>query len=172
MIFDLVSYTDEHESLWDSWCESAGNSTLLHTRKFLGYHGARFADASVFIFESGRLVGVMPAARDLHDSTLVVSHPGATYGGIVHQGWLNGERMIDALGQLKAYYRERGYYSTLFDERRYGAKFSLTRALGSDFLIGSVSFTPENVGIPNVNPNSPTTTPGSTGRPDPSIRPY
>ena len=55
------------------------------------------------------------------------------------------------------YYRERGYYSTLFDERRYGAKFNLTRALGSDFLIGSVSFTPENVGILNVNPNSPTT---------------
>ena len=55
------------------------------------------------------------------------------------------------------YYRERGYYSTLYDERRYGARFSLTRALGSDFLIGSVSYTPESVGILNVNPNSPST---------------
>lgn len=120
MIFDLISYTHEHESLWDSWCDSAGNSTLLHTRKFLSYHGKRFDDASVLIFESGRLVGVMPAARAQHDSTLVVSHPGATYGGIVHQGWLNGERMIEALEQLKAYYRECGYTKFLYKPLPHG----------------------------------------------------
>ncbi len=114
MIFDLVSYSDEYESLWDSWCDSAGNSTLLHSRKFLSYHGDRFDDASVLIFETGRLVGVIPAARAQHDSTLVVSHPGATYGGIVHQGWLNGERMIEVLEQLKAHYRECGYSKFLY----------------------------------------------------------
>lgn len=114
MIFDFINYTDEHESLWDSWCESAGNSTFLHTRKFLSYHGKRFHDASVLIFESSRLVGVMPAARALDDSKLVVSHPGATYGGIVHQGWLNGERMLEVLEQLKDYYRESGYSKLLY----------------------------------------------------------
>jgi outer membrane protein insertion porin family len=35
----------------------------------------------------------------------------------------------------------------LYDETRTGAKVSLTRALGSDFLIGSVSYTIEDVGI-------------------------
>lgn len=120
MSFDLSRYSDEHESLWNSFCNCAGNSTFLHTRKFLSYHGARFEDASVLIFESGRLVGVMPAARAKHDSTLVVSHPGATYGGIVHQGWLNGERMTEALGQLSAYYRECGYVKFLYKPLPHG----------------------------------------------------
>ena len=39
----------------------------------------------------------------------------------------------------------------LFDETRTGAKVSLTRALGSDFLIGSVHYAVEDVGI-TLNP--------------------
>lgn len=120
MSFDLIRYTDEYASLWDSWCDGAGNATLLHTRKFLSYHGERFVDASVLIFESGRLVGVIPAARALHDSTLVVSHPGTTYGGIVHQGWLSGERMIEAFVQLKAHYRGCGYTKLLYKPLPHG----------------------------------------------------
>ena len=37
--------------------------------------------------------------------------------------------------------------NNIFDESRTGMKLSLTRALGSDFLIGSVSYTIEDVGI-------------------------
>jgi outer membrane protein insertion porin family len=37
--------------------------------------------------------------------------------------------------------------NNIFDETRTGMKLSLTRALGSDFLIGSVSYTIEDVGI-------------------------
>ena len=37
--------------------------------------------------------------------------------------------------------------NNIFDETRTGAKISLTRALGSDFLIGSVHYTVEDVGI-------------------------
>ena len=37
--------------------------------------------------------------------------------------------------------------NNIYDETRTGAKVSLTRALGSDFLIGSVSYTVEDVGI-------------------------
>jgi outer membrane protein insertion porin family len=37
--------------------------------------------------------------------------------------------------------------NNIFDEARTGMKLSLTRALGSDFLIGSVSYTIEDVGI-------------------------
>ena len=40
--------------------------------------------------------------------------------------------------------------NNIYDESRTGARFSLTRALGSDFLIGSVSYTIEDVGI-NLN---------------------
>ena len=37
--------------------------------------------------------------------------------------------------------------NNIFDETRTGAKFGLTRALGSDFIIGSLNYTIEDVGI-------------------------
>ncbi len=40
--------------------------------------------------------------------------------------------------------------NNIYNETRTGARVSLTRALGSDFLIGSVSYTIEDVGI-NLN---------------------
>ena len=39
------------------------------------------------------------------------------------------------------------------DERRTGTR-SATQTLGSDFLIGGVSYTLENIGIFNVDPNA------------------
>ncbi|EEF60407.1 outer membrane protein assembly factor BamA [Pedosphaera parvula] len=45
----------------------------------------------------------------------------------------------------------------LYNETHTGAKLGLTRALGSDFLIGGISYTVENVGIVDVNENAPAT---------------
>jgi len=56
-----------------------------------------------------------------------------------------------ALG-VDLYRRQLDYDSpnSIYDEIRTGTRLSLTRALGSDFLIGSVSYTVEEVGI-NLN---------------------
>jgi outer membrane protein insertion porin family len=56
-----------------------------------------------------------------------------------------------ALG-VDLYRRQLDYDSpnNIYDETRTGTRLSLTRALGSDFLIGSVSYTVEDVGI-NLN---------------------
>jgi outer membrane protein insertion porin family len=45
------------------------------------------------------------------------------------------------------YHRDLGFLSDLYDQTQTGAKLSLSRALGSDFLIGTVSYTIENIGI-------------------------
>ncbi len=60
--------------------------------------------------------------------------------------WFLGRKL--ALG-LDLYHRDANYLSlgNLYDETRTGARVSLSRALGSDFLIGSVSYTIESVGI-------------------------
>jgi outer membrane protein insertion porin family len=58
---------------------------------------------------------------------------------------------------LDLYHRELRFVSRrdFYDERRTGARFGLTRALGSDFLIGGVSYTIENIGIFDVPTNAP-----------------
>jgi hypothetical protein len=55
------------------------------------------------------------------------------------------------------YHRELRYVSIngLYDERRTGTRLGLRRALGSDSLVGGISYTFENVGIFNVDDDAP-----------------
>src|SRR6266480_2548747 len=98
---------------WDELVSRAPMGTMLHTRAFLSYHGDRFEDASLALLDGReRLVGVLPAARG--GEALVVSHPGATFAGIVHDGSLAGAAMLEAMGSVARHYASRG-----FDRLRY-----------------------------------------------------
>ena len=114
MSLQIVPYSPDHESAWERCCAGSVNGTLLHTRRFLSYHGDRFKDASVLILDAGRVRGVFPAAQSLADPGLVVSHPGSTFGGVVHPGWLDGARMLRALTTLTAHYQNLGYQRLLY----------------------------------------------------------
>jgi len=99
---------------WDDFCQDSLQATLLHTRRFLSYHGDRFVDRSLIIEEDDKWVAVLPAAISPADNTLVVSHPGITYGGVIHQGYLRGERMIDALTAIRQHYQSLGLIRLLY----------------------------------------------------------
>ena len=58
----------------------------------------------------GRLVGVFPAAEDPVNPAAVVSHPGLTFGGLVHDGSIRGASMIHALERVGDHYRSLGYH--------------------------------------------------------------
>ncbi|MGK2953007.1 MAG: GNAT family N-acetyltransferase [Thiobacillus sp.] len=90
-------YTDADAEPWDAFCAAAYGATFLHSRRFLSYHGDRFVDRSVIVEHAGEWLGVMPAARHPQLPDVAVSHPGITYGGLVHQGGLRGLAMVDAL---------------------------------------------------------------------------
>jgi hypothetical protein len=78
-------YRDTDAESWDRFLRASAQGTFLHSRYFLSYHGARFTDRSlVFEDDQGALLGVLPAAQSPEDPTCIVSHPGATYGGLVH----------------------------------------------------------------------------------------
>lgn len=77
--------------------------------------------------------------------------------------WFLGRKL--SLG-VDLFHRELNFQSVerLYDEDRTGARVSLTRALGSDFLIGSVNYTIEQVGIVDVSTNAPTAIQDEAGR--------
>ncbi|MDA8269776.1 MAG: GNAT family N-acetyltransferase [Actinomycetota bacterium] len=86
------------DATWDGLVARSINGTFLHTRRFLSYHGDRFDDRSLIVEgANGKARGILPAAVDPTDTSRVISHPGITYGGLVHDGSLYGNRMIDAL---------------------------------------------------------------------------
>jgi hypothetical protein len=107
-------YGPNDADVWDAFCGEALQATLLHMRRFLSYHGDRFEDRSLILEEDGKLVGLFPAAPNPSDKTCVVSHPGITYGGVIHQGSLRGERMINALKEIRQYYFAQGYMKLVY----------------------------------------------------------
>lgn len=114
MRIDVVAFDPSMEPAWDQFCIEAINGTFQHTRSFIGYHGDRFKDISVLLMKDKKILGVFPAAIAPEDDRMVVSHPGATYGGIVHQGQLLGNSMIDAVTALKTHYSDLGYSKLLY----------------------------------------------------------
>lgn len=96
---------------WDALVARSINGTFLHSRRYLSYHGDRLADASLVVTEprEGRVVGVLPAATVPDEPRVVMSHPGITYGGLVHDGTVRGERLLGVLEDALAEYRGRGY---------------------------------------------------------------
>lgn len=103
-------YHPVDDASWDAVISRSWNGTFLHTRKFLSYHGDRFTDVSVMVEDDKKgLLGVFPAALDPEDERTVVSHPGVTFGGIIHAGELQGGRMIEVLQGLVDYYRASGH---------------------------------------------------------------
>ena len=102
-------FLKDDDEEWDRLVAASWNGTFLHTRKFLSYHRERFQDASL-VLEDGkrRILGVFPAAVDPAQADRIVSHPGITYGGIVHNGSLSGTRMLEALQSIAALYAQEG----------------------------------------------------------------
>lgn len=103
-------YTHEDAAEWDEFLAEAPMATFLHSRRFLRHHGDRFADRSLMLHDArSRLVGVFPAASDPADERRVVSHPGITYGGVVHRGSLGGPAMIRAMAEIRDHYSRAGF---------------------------------------------------------------
>ena len=107
-------FTPEDAVAWDLFCEQSLQGTLLHTYKFLSYHQGRFIDQSLVIFDGEKWLGIFPAALNPRDPLQVVSHPGSTYGGVVHQGGLRGEVMIEALRLIQDFYAKLGFKSLVY----------------------------------------------------------
>ncbi|WP_264212584.1 GNAT family N-acetyltransferase [Leisingera thetidis] len=106
MTVEVRRYTAEDASPWDAFLKTSKNGTFLLQRGFMDYHADRFQDHSLLIFEDGRLLAVMPANAD---GTVLNSHGGLTYGGVVSGAKMSAERMLAVFDALSAYLRAAGF---------------------------------------------------------------
>ncbi len=106
----IQRYLPDQAEAWDAMVARSVNGTMLHTRGFLSYHGDRFTDQSLIVTNArGWPIGVLPAAVDPADPSVVTSHPGLTYGGLVHDGSLHGSSVLQVLADIAGAYRELGF---------------------------------------------------------------
>ena len=107
---NVFPYSEQDTVRWDRFVAGAPMATFLHTRRFLSYHGDRFRDVSLLLTnEEDNLLALLPAAVDPTDESRVVSHPGITFGGLLHHSEFNGARVIEAFELIRAHYLEAGF---------------------------------------------------------------
>jgi hypothetical protein len=111
----LRPYVPSDDEAWDELVAASANGTFLLTRKYLSYHEDRFVDRSVVVVNDvGTLLAVLPAAVAPDDSSVVVSHPGVTYGGLVRDVSVRGAAVIELLEAVAVHYRELGHRRFLY----------------------------------------------------------
>jgi hypothetical protein len=113
-------YSDALADEWDGIVERSVNGTFLQSRRFLAYHRDRFVDRSAVVRDgSGTIVGCVPAAEHPTLPGVVDSHPGATFGGLVHDGRLWGEDTRQALSAVALHFRALGYHELRYKPTPY-----------------------------------------------------
>jgi Acetyltransferase (GNAT) domain len=106
----IRAYRPADAGMWEDLIGRSCNGTFMHTRGFVSYHGTRFRDRSLLLEDRrGKVVGVFPAAESPADHQMVISHPGLSYGGVVHDGSVRGASMIGAFEGICQHYRGLGY---------------------------------------------------------------
>lgn len=111
MSITAVPYIGTFEKKWDSFVRTARNGTIFHTRKFLSYHPAgRFTDASLLLMDGEKILGLLPAAmKEDSGKTMLVTHPGASYGGLVIDSAASVEETGAMLDAVLAFAKHENY---------------------------------------------------------------
>jgi hypothetical protein len=100
---------------WNSYLKRCANATFLHDRNYLSYHRDRYDDQSILIYDRDKnLLGLFPAAVDPSCSLTVVSHPGITYGGLLHDQKVSGNEIVEMFESIVDFYRQAGYIRLIY----------------------------------------------------------
>lgn len=96
-MYSVEKYNDSFSKTWNDFIAGSKNGTFLFKRGFMQYHSDRFTDFSLLVFDSRKLIAVMPANSA---GNVLYSHQGLTYGGLVvaeNFGAEKTELILDAI---------------------------------------------------------------------------
>lgn len=112
MTITVSRYQQSFQEEWDRYVRQANNGTLFHLRRFLGYHPpGRFQDHSLIFTGPKGLLALFPAAeQEASGQRHLVSHPGASYGGLVTPIGLSFQNSYDLVESLLEYAGRQGFH--------------------------------------------------------------
>ncbi len=111
MTLIVSPYEPSFQEEWDRFVRQANNGTLFHLRRFLAYHPeGRFQDHSLVFTGPKGLLALFPAAvQEIEGERCLVSHPGASYGGLVTPIGLSFKNSCGLVESLLDYAGEQGF---------------------------------------------------------------
>ncbi|MBQ9636303.1 MAG: GNAT family N-acetyltransferase [Prevotella sp.] len=101
----LQRYTSEKADEWNRFVARSKNGTFLLDRRYMDYHGDRFADHSLMVYRKGRLSALLPA--NVQGDTLY-SHQGLTYGGLVTDSTATTVQVMEMFRKINHMLAEEG----------------------------------------------------------------
>jgi hypothetical protein len=104
-------YTPADTVAWDALVERSRNGNFLHRRGYMEYHADRFVDSSLIVERDSEVVAVFPANKQ---GSLVTSHGGLTYAGLISSRALRAESTLAVFEQIGEHYRAQGVERVLY----------------------------------------------------------
>ncbi len=103
------------KKVWDEFIDISNNGTLFHKQSFLNYHIQRkFSDSSLLFYKKKHLVAVLPAALvQKSENKILISHPGASFGGIVLQRRSSFALIQEIVKALDEYLVKQDFFSAI-----------------------------------------------------------
>lgn len=99
----VVLYNSDYKDDWNCFLEQANPASFLFHRNFMDYHRDRFCDHSLLFYEGDRLIALLPAHTN---DTVLCSHFGLSYGGIIHRASLTTAAFLALLELLAEHCKE------------------------------------------------------------------
>ena len=110
-MIEIVPYSADKQSEWDSFVERSFNATFLFYRNYMDYHSDRFTDCSLMVYRDGKLISLIPANRD---GDTFHSHGGLSYGGFVIGDRVGAKLMLDIFELWLTKLKQDGFDSIIY----------------------------------------------------------
>lgn len=110
-MFTVRPYVATDAADWDALVARSRNGNLLHRRGYMDYHADRFVDASLMIMRGDAVVAAFPANRR---ESLVESHGGLSYAGLITSHALRTSGTLAVFDAIGEHYRRHGVARVLY----------------------------------------------------------
>jgi lipid II:glycine glycyltransferase (peptidoglycan interpeptide bridge formation enzyme) len=114
----IKEYDSTYQIEWDLFIENSINGNFLHKQSYIKYHQhykKNFNDKSLIIFDENKnILALFIAAESLEDQRTVVSHPGLTFGGLIYNREVYGNKVIDIFKEIINFYKKKNYYKIIY----------------------------------------------------------
>lgn len=108
----VKNYSADKMREWDDFINKSKNPHFFFKRNYLEYHGDRFHDFSLMVYdEKDALIAVLPA--NLSEDTLI-SHQGLTFGGFVISDSMKTETMAKIFEELICFLKLHGIRKVIY----------------------------------------------------------
>lgn len=111
---EVHKYTEKDHKKWEDFVCKANNGTIFHSLKFLSYHPAdRFKPHHLIVREKENILAVFPAVID---DKAIISHQGASYGGLVLKQGLGIHDIYLIVSHLVDHFKKEGANQVLLTQ--------------------------------------------------------